>query len=91
MDGSRNPKFGLRSSNAIGPKRHVIVEGYNVCDSEMKFLSNVYSNPNTNSKTLTVGILTLNDRHDAFEGFCASVFCDFIRNYFFRTPKLSDT
>jgi len=50
--------------------------------SEMKFLSNAYTNPNTNPKTLTAGILTLNDRHDAFESFCAPVFCDFIRNYF---------
>ena len=36
----------------------------------------------TNPKTLTAGILTLNDRHGAFESFCAPVFCDFIRNYF---------
>jgi len=27
---SRNPTFRLRSSNAIGPDRHVIVEGYEV-------------------------------------------------------------
>jgi len=25
---SRNPTFGLRSSNAIGPERHVIAEGF---------------------------------------------------------------
>jgi len=25
---SRNPTFGLRSSNAIGPERRVIAEGY---------------------------------------------------------------
>jgi len=25
---SRNPNVGLRSSNAIGPERHVIAEGY---------------------------------------------------------------
>jgi len=25
---SRNPTFGLRSSNAIGLERHVIAEGY---------------------------------------------------------------
>ena len=46
-----------------------------------KFLSNDYTNPNTNPKTLTEGILTLNDRHEAFESFCAPVFCDFMRNY----------
>src|SRR6218665_1304259 len=48
----------------------------------MKFLSKTYTNPNTNPKTLTAGILTLNNRHGAFESFCAPVFCDFIRNYF---------
>ena len=57
----------------------MIAEGYN--DSEIKFLSEAYTNPNTNPKTLTAGILTLNDRHGAFESFCATVFCDFIRNY----------
>jgi len=30
--------------------------------------------------------LTLTDPHDAFERFCAPVFCDIIRNYF--APKL---
>jgi len=25
---SRNPTFGLGSSNAIGPERHLIAEGY---------------------------------------------------------------
>jgi len=44
-------------------------------------LSNDYTNPNTNPKTLTAGTLTLNDRQDAFESFCALVFCDFVRNY----------
>ena len=48
----------------------------------MKFMSNAYTNHNTNPKILTAGILTLNDRHDAFESFCAPVFGDFIRNYF---------
>src|SRR6218665_3727856 len=33
------------------------------------------------------GILTLNDRHDAFERFYAPVFCDFIRNYFLSDSK----
>ena len=58
----------------------MIAEGY--MNSEIKFLSKAYTNPNTNPKTLTAGILTLNNRHGAFESFCALVFCDFIRNYF---------
>src|SRR6218665_3028185 len=48
----------------------------------------------TNPKTLRAGILTRNDRHDAFERFCAPVFCDFIRNYFLsdsETFELLDT
>jgi len=52
------------------------------CDREIgdvtwkvKFLSNDYTNPNTNQKTLTTLILTLTDPHDAFEKFCAPVFC----------------
>src|SRR6218665_1572275 len=35
---------------------------------EVKFLSKVYTNLNTNP-------------HDAFESFCALVFCDFVWNY----------
>src|SRR6218665_3915123 len=52
----------------------------------MKFLSNDYTNPNTNPRTLTTLTLTLTDPHNAFESWCAPVFCDFIRNYF--APKL---
>src|SRR6218665_320522 len=48
---------------------------------ELKFLSNDYTNNNTNPKTLTTLILTLPDRHGAFESFCALAFCDFVRNY----------
>src|SRR6218665_3610750 len=44
-------------------------------------MSNDYTNPNTNPKTLTTGILTLTYHDDAFESFCAPAFCDFIRNY----------
>ena len=53
-----------------------------ICDVtwEVEFLSNDYSNPNTNSKTLTSLALTLADHHDAFESFCAPVFCDVVRN-----------
>ena len=61
------------------------------CDSEMKFLSNDYINPNTNPKTLTTLTLTLTDPHDASESFCAPVFCDFIRNYFQESFGLLDT
>jgi len=43
-------------------------------------LSNDYTNPNTNPKTLTT--LTMTDPHDAFEGFCAPEFCGFVRNYY---------
>ena len=34
---------------------------------EVEFLSNDYTNPNTNTKTLTTLALTLADHHDAFE------------------------
>src|SRR6218665_314035 len=44
-------------------------------------MSNDYTNPNTNPKTLTAGILTLTYPDGAFESFCAPAFCDFIRNY----------
>src|SRR6218665_3205677 len=48
---------------------------------EGKFLSNDYTNPNTNPRTLTTLALILADHHDDFERFCAPVFCDFVRNY----------
>jgi len=48
---------------------------------EVKFLSNDYTNANSNPKTLTTLALTLADPHDTFDSFCASVFCDFVRNY----------
>src|SRR6218665_3375037 len=48
---------------------------------ELEFLSNDYTNPNTNPKTFTMLALTLAEHHDAFESFCAPVFCDFVRNY----------
>jgi len=51
------------------------------CDSEVKFLFNDNTNPNTNPKTLTTLNLTQTDLHDAFESFCEPAFCDFIRNY----------
>ena len=44
-------------------------------------MSNDYTNPNTNPNTLTTLALTLTNHHDAFESFCAPVFCDFVRNY----------
>src|SRR6218665_2277315 len=46
---------------------------------EVKFVSNDYSNPNTNPKTLTT--LALTEAHDAFDSFFAPVCCDFVRNY----------
>jgi len=48
---------------------------------EVKFVSNDYSNPNTNPKTLTTLALTLADPHDAFDSYCAPVFSDFVQNY----------
>jgi len=51
------------------------------CDSEVKFLSNDYTDPNTNPKTHKTLNLTQTDLHDAFEIFCAPVFCYFTRNY----------
>jgi len=58
-----------------------------LCDSEVKFLSDDYTNPNTNPTTLTTLALTLTDPLDAFESFCVLLFCDFIRNYFLETPR----
>src|SRR6218665_3006570 len=49
---------------------------------EVEFLSNDYTNPNTNPKTLTMLALTLADHHDAFKSFFAPVFWDFVRNYY---------
>ena len=48
---------------------------------EVEYLSNDYTNPNTNPKPLTTLALTLADHDNAFESFCAPVFCDFVRNY----------
>ena len=48
---------------------------------EVEFLSNEYTNPNANPKTLTTLALALADHHDAFESFCAPGFCYFVRNY----------
>src|SRR6218665_2578872 len=45
----------------------------------MKLLSNDYTNPNTNPRTLTTLTLTLTDPHDAFESFCSPVFCTLYR------------
>ena len=50
-------------------------------DSDVKFLPNDYTNPNTNPNTLMTLSVTLTDPHDAFESFYTPVFCDFIRNY----------
>src|SRR6218665_269882 len=71
-----------RSSNSIGPESG----GVHTCDltrsyNFVQFLSNDYTNPKTNPKTLTASILTLTYPDDAFESFCALAFCDFIRNY----------
>jgi len=54
-----------------------------ICDvtREVEFLSNDYTNPNANPKTLTTLALALADHHDAFESFCAPGFCYFVRNY----------
>jgi len=41
---SRSSTFGLRSSYAIGPERHVIAEGYM---TRKLNLSKAYTNPNT--------------------------------------------
>ena len=48
---------------------------------EVEFLSDDYTNPNTNPRTLTSLALTLANHHDAFERFFAPVFCYFVRNY----------
>jgi len=50
----------------------------------VKFSSNsvsfrLYTNPNSNPKTITTLNLTLTDSHDAFESFYEPVFCDYIR------------
>jgi len=48
--------------------------------TEVKFLSNDYTNPNTNPKTLATLTLTLTDTHNSSESFCALVFCDFAKD-----------
>ena len=48
---------------------------------EVECMSNDYTNPNTNPKTLTTLALTLTDPHSALGSFCAPEFCDFVRNY----------
>src|SRR6218665_2499317 len=48
---------------------------------EVEFLSNNYTNPDTNPKTLTTLALTLADHYDAFDISCVPAFCDFVRNY----------
>src|SRR6218665_3308753 len=46
---------------------------------ETKFLSNDYTRPNINPKTLTTLIpLTLTENHGAVESFCAPAFCGII-------------
>src|SRR6218665_3899183 len=61
----------------------VVVKVTNLlCDLEVKLLSNDYTNPNTNPRTLTMLTLTQTDPQDTFESFCAPVFCNFIRNYY---------
>jgi len=50
----------------------------------MKFLSNAYTNPNTNPKILIAGIMTLNDRHGAF---VCRYFVTLYGTIFFRTPR----
>jgi len=58
---------------------------------EVKFLSNDYTNYNTNPKTLTTLTLTLTDPKGAFESFCVPVFCDFVRNYSCTVDGAIDT
>ena len=48
------------------------------CYSEVKFLSNDYTNP----KILMTLTLTLTNPRDTFENFCAPVFWDFVWDYF---------
>jgi len=48
---------------------------------EVKFLSNDYTNPNTNLKNLTTLTLTLTNPLGDIESFCEPVFCDFVHNY----------
>src|SRR6218665_2978486 len=58
---------------------------------EVKFLSNDYTNPNTNPEILTTLTLTLAAPHGAFESFCVLVFCDFVRNYSCNVDGAIDT
>src|SRR6218665_712102 len=48
---------------------------------DVKCLSNDYTYPNTNPKTLTTLILILTDHRGTFESFCVPVFYDYVRNY----------
>ena len=53
---------GPASGNAIGPERHVIAEGQiGDVTREVECMSNDYTNPNTNPKTLTTLALTLTE------------------------------
>src|SRR6218665_254843 len=57
--------LGIRHSDSVAQmlldqSRRASCDRGRLHDSEMKFLSNAYTNPNTNPKTLTAGILTLN-------------------------------
>ena len=54
-------------------------------------MSNDYTNPNTNPKTLTTLTLTLTDSYSALESFCVPVFCDFVRNYSCTIDGVIDT
>src|SRR6218665_385586 len=84
MDETTAPSTVAASVNAIGPERHVICCGrLQIGDvtREVEFLCNDYTNRNTNPNFLTTLALTLTDHHDAFESFCAPVFCECVRNY----------
>ena len=83
MNETTAPSTVAANGNAIVPERHVIAEFYRLGDvtREVECMSNDYTNPNTNPKTLTTLALTLTDHHDDFESFCAAVFCDLVRNY----------
>src|SRR6218665_3550223 len=64
-DETTAPSTVAASGNAIGPERHVIAEGYvGYVTRGVEFLSNDYTNPNTNPKTLTTLALTLADHHE---------------------------
>src|SRR6218665_2321885 len=79
--------FGRDYSTVDGRSRRTCYWTRASCDhgtlqiGDVEFLSNDFTNPNTNPKALTTLALSLANHHDAYASFCAPLFCDFVQNY----------